>query len=662
MAMTRVDVTFTEQRLRVQLNLQQVQGSVQVDRVEPQSAAHGRVTAGATLVAVNGTPIRPLMGRQAWVDFCQQVRETPRPMTLTFEQPAPAGTVAVPPAAAPAATASTPAPRPPAGPRRRRAGAAARRRPRVDHRGGGRGAGPRVRAAKDAQGEEARARATSAARASTRAGAAAGTAPAPAAPVAPPPRRHLRRRRHHRPSAAAAGTAPLRRRAGDGRRAARDPALQAARRCRPGARPRGPERHAAGLVAAVGPAPRPGAGRVSCTLLRVGAARRSGVSLAGVLEEGRVAHDGARGGRPRPRLDRARARARARAPSRRPRRRRRRRSGAGPSPTSPTTTTPPPPAAAPEYKGVTETRPGSFQAKIYDKGPHHLGMFPTALAAARAYDREARLRDKEPNRKGRLRLLRAGDRRRGRRRARRRARVRRVRGRGAFGVREFGGGAGGRLALRAVRRAGGEAAEGAVAARRARAGRDAAGAVAAARARAAPAPASDSSSDDDDINALRAKAAKPPAKKKRSDPLADLLADEKPKKKKKSRQRSDESTPSFDDVGGMALGRSTNGYASLGAVRSAFAAGRYGAQNTEFLQRFDAWLQREALPERVAEFSAQAHAAAEAWRQGRDYLLARDLCSDAAAADLRRVAALGDGAAGAEFLLAFAHYNALDAS
>ena len=178
----------------------------------------------------------------------------------------------------------------------------------------------------------------------------------------------------------------------------------------------------------------------------------------------------------------------------------------------------------------------------------------------------------------------------------------------------------------------------------------------------APAPASDSSSDDDDVNALRAKAAKPPAKKKKSDPLADLLSDEKPKKKKKSRQRSDESTPSFDDVGGMALGRSTNGYASLGAVRSAFAAGRYGAQNTEFLQRFDAWLRREALPERVAEFSAQAHAAAEAWRQGRDYLLARDLCSDAAAADLRRVAALGDGAAGAEFLLAFAHYNALDAT
>ena len=205
-----------------------------------------------------------------------------------------------------------------------------------------------------------------------------------------------------------------------------------------------------------------------------------------------------------------------------------------------------------------------------------------------------------------------------------------------------------------MRRAGGEAA---VAARRARAGREAEGSVA-----AATAPASDSSSDDDDINALRAKAAKPPAKKKRSDPLADLLADEKPKKKKKSRQRSDESTPSFDDVGGMALGRSTNGYASLGAVRSAFAAGRYGAQNTEFLQRFDAWLQREARPARVAEFSAQAHAAAEAWRQGRDYLLARDLCSDAAAADLRRVAALGDGAAGAEFLLAFAHYNALDAS
>ena len=73
----------------------------------------------------------------------------------------------------------------------------------------------------------------------------------------------------------------------------------------------------------------------------------------------------------------------------------------------------------------------------------------------------------------------------------------------------------------------------------------------------------------------------------------------KPKKKKKARQRSDESTPSFDDVGGMALGRSTNGYASLGAVRSAFAAGRYGAQNTEFLQRFDAWLQREALLARL---------------------------------------------------------------
>ena len=97
MATVRVDVTFTEQRLRVQLNLQQVQGSVQVDRVEPQSAAHGRVAPGATLVAVNGTPIRPLMGRQAWVDFCERVRETPRPMTLTFEQAAPAGTVAVPP-------------------------------------------------------------------------------------------------------------------------------------------------------------------------------------------------------------------------------------------------------------------------------------------------------------------------------------------------------------------------------------------------------------------------------------------------------------------------------------------------------------------------------------------------------------------------------------
>ena len=90
MAMTRVDVTFTEQRLRVQLNLQQVQGSVQVDRVEPQSAAHGRVAPGATLVAVNGERIRPLIGRQAWVAFCERVKNTPRPMTLTFEQPAPA--------------------------------------------------------------------------------------------------------------------------------------------------------------------------------------------------------------------------------------------------------------------------------------------------------------------------------------------------------------------------------------------------------------------------------------------------------------------------------------------------------------------------------------------------------------------------------------------
>ena len=69
MAMTRVDVTFTEQRLRVQLNLQQVQGSVQVDRVEPQSAAHGRVAPGATLVAVNGERIRPLIGRPAWAAF-----------------------------------------------------------------------------------------------------------------------------------------------------------------------------------------------------------------------------------------------------------------------------------------------------------------------------------------------------------------------------------------------------------------------------------------------------------------------------------------------------------------------------------------------------------------------------------------------------------------
>ena len=79
MAMTTVDVTFTEQRLRVQLNLQQVQGSVQVDRVEPQSAAHGRVAPGATLVAVNGERIRPLIGRQAWVAFCERVKNTPTP-------------------------------------------------------------------------------------------------------------------------------------------------------------------------------------------------------------------------------------------------------------------------------------------------------------------------------------------------------------------------------------------------------------------------------------------------------------------------------------------------------------------------------------------------------------------------------------------------------
>ena len=517
-----------------------------------------------------------------------------------------------------------------------------------------------MRAAKDAQGEEG-ARATSAARASTCAGAAAGTRRARGAARAGTCAAGARTCA----GAAAAGTAPLRRRAGDGRRAARDPALQAARRCRPGARPRGPERHAAGLVAAVGPAPRPGAGRVSCTLLRVGAARRSGVSLAGVLEEGRVAHDGARGGRPRPRLDRAGARAR-----RRRRARPRRAPSAPEAPAAPPPKPPKrrrtiaaesddddaaPPAAAPEYKGVTETRPGSFQAKIYDKGPHHLGMFPTALAAARAYDREARLRSKEPNRRDVCDYC-------------ERATVDEGDALADVLVCEECE-AEAHLAcanLGAVPADDWRCAQCVAQAAKPPAPSPRAAPAPAATPRApsprpapapAPAPASDSSSDDDDINALRAKAAKPPAKKKRSDPLADLLADEKPKKKKKSRQRSDESTPSFDDVGGMALGRSTNGYASLGAVRSAFAAGRYGAQNTEFLQRFDAWLSREALPERVAEFSAAAHAAAEAWRQGRDYLLARDLCSDAAAADLRRVAALGDGAAGAEFLLAFAHYK-----
>ena len=325
-----------------------------------------------------------------------------------------------------------------------------------------------------------------------------------------------------------------------------------------------------------------------------------------------------------------------------------------------------PPAAAPEYKGVTETRPGSFQAKIYDKGPHHLGMFPTALAAARAYDREARLRGKEPNRRDvcdyceRATVDADGD-------ALADVLVcEECEAEAHLACANLGAVPAddwrcAQCVAQAAKPPSPRAAPAPAAKPRAASPRPAPAANPPSP-RAAEAPASDSSSDDDDINALRAKAAKPPAKKKRSDPLADLLADEKPKKKKKSRQRSDESTPSFDDVGGMALGRSTNGYASLGAVRSAFAAGRYGAQNTEFLQRFDAWLRREALPARVAEFSAAAHAAAEAWRQGRDYLLARDLCSDAAAADLRRVAALGDGAAGAEFLLAFAHYNALDAS
>ena len=596
MAMTRVDVTFTEQRLRVQLNLQQVQGSVQVDRVEPQSAAHGRVTAGATLVAVNGTPIRPLMGRQAWMDFCGQVKNTPRPMTLTFEQPAPAGTVAVPPAAAPASTTEEEEEEP-------ALVCVPRKTPK----------------AKKAP--------------APRAPPAPAPAPAPAAPVAPP------------------APAPV-------------PPAPA-----PAPAPPPPAPHPFADVPATAVAPpgiqrfRPPADAVHD--IEVQNVRRPGWSQPWARRRDPASGESVvlfctwephvdaefpwqvywrqDGLRSTERVERARVRvwsgtaAPVAAPP--PKKAKRRRTIAAESDDDAA-----PPPAAPQYKGVTEPTPGHFKAQIYDKGPHHLGMFPTALAAARAYDREARLRGKEPNRKDvcdyceRATVDNEGD------------------------------------ALADVLVCEECEAEahlacanlGAVPADDWRCAQCVAQAAKPPRApspRAAPpTDAADSSSDDDDVNALRAKAAKPPAKKKKSDPLADLLADEKPKKKKKPRQRSDESTPSFDDVGGMALGRSTNGYASLGAVRSAFAAGRYGAQNTEFLQRFDAWLQREALPARVAEFSAQAHAAAEAWRQGRDYLLARDLCSDAAAADLRRVAALGDGAAGAEFLLAFAHYNALDAS
>ena len=185
------------------------------------------------------------------------------------------------------------------------------------------------------------------------------------------------------------------------------------------------------------------------------------------------------------------------------------------------------------------------------------------------------------------------------------------------------------------------------------------------------APPGAESSDDDDINTLRTKAAKP-AKKKRVDPLAELLADEKKPQKRKKQQSTtkrsdggrlhsasgDRTAPSFEDVGGMALGRATDRYASLGGVRSAFAAGRYGAQNGEFLRRFDAWLRREAAPSSLNAFTQSAHAAVEAWRRGRDFLLARNLLSDDAASDLRRVASLGNDAAEAEFLLAFAHFNA----
>ncbi len=46
-----VDVTFTEQSLHVQLTLHTA-GTVWLDCVEPQSAAHGRVNVGTSLVAV----------------------------------------------------------------------------------------------------------------------------------------------------------------------------------------------------------------------------------------------------------------------------------------------------------------------------------------------------------------------------------------------------------------------------------------------------------------------------------------------------------------------------------------------------------------------------------------------------------------------------------
>merc|ERR1712159_534942 len=81
--MASVDVTFTEQSLHVQLTLHKA-GTVWLDCVEPQSAAHRRVNVGTSLVAVNGARMGKLFGRQAWVTFCERIRNMQRPMTLTF--------------------------------------------------------------------------------------------------------------------------------------------------------------------------------------------------------------------------------------------------------------------------------------------------------------------------------------------------------------------------------------------------------------------------------------------------------------------------------------------------------------------------------------------------------------------------------------------------
>ena len=524
MATVRIDVTFTEQRLRVQLNLQQVQGSVQVDRVEAQSAAHGRVAAGATLVAVNGDRMGPLLGRQAWVAFCERVKNTPRPMTLTFEQPAPAGTVAVPPAwdgRVPPAVAPAPAPAP-----------------------------------------------------------AAEEAPAlVCAPRKAPEAKKAKRRRTVADESDDGDEVPLSQ-------------IQAAQPAKPEAKPKAkPPRSAAVSAAALAAA-----------------------------------------------------------------------------------------AKGPTYKGVTEPRPGRFKAMIYDQGQHGLGSFPSALAAARAYDREARLRGKEPNRRDvcdhceRPTVDSDGD---------ALADVlicEECEAEAHLGCANLGAVPADDWRCAQCIALAPSAAKLAATPRSAAPPADT---LRAPSPRAPPAsagfksaaPPGAESSDDDDINALRAKAAKP-SKKKRADPLAELLADEKKPRKRKKQQSTtkrsdggrlhsasgDRTAPAFEDVGGMALGRATDRYASLGGVRSAFAGGWYGAQNGEFLRRFDAWLRHEAAPAALNAFTQSAHAAVEAWRRGRDFLLARDLLSDDAASDLRRVAALGNDAAGAEFLLAFAHFNAGGAS